>query len=167
MEGSTHSETHSCSVCSAVANLVCKACKGAPDGSEGVLGVYYCGSTCQKVGWGEHKTFCKAAKERRAVYRAGEIARQLHYTFNRNSWMWPIARAEKTDDTWWVNDGEPTTSKSAVIPFPSAMFPDIKDQRAMLSFNSCNGAVAFLHQLLNDMLKGQSFPHTSHCMQDH
>lgn len=133
METASKSDTHKCSVCSKDANLICKACKGTPDGVGGLVAVYYCGATCQKDGWKAHKPLCNAAKDRRALYRAGDIARHLYQILHKNTWMWPIEKIEKTGKEWLIIDGE-YPGKSVVLPFPSTMFPNAKDQEAILSY---------------------------------
>lgn len=79
METASKPDTHKCAVCSKNANLICKACKGTPDGVGGLVAIYYCGAVCQKVGCKEHKPLCNAAKDRRALHRAGEIAQHLYF----------------------------------------------------------------------------------------
>lgn len=157
MKITSEPETHECSVCLKKANLVCKACKGTQDGVGGLVAVYYCDATCQKDGWKAHKPLCKAAKDRMALYRTGEIAQHLYYTFKRHAWKWVIERVEKKDNTWLVFDGI-FRDKSIVVPFPDAMFRDAKDQEIIMSYTSCNSAVAFLHRLFGDTLNGKSGP---------
>ncbi len=153
MKITSEPETHECWACLKKANLVCKACKGTQDGVGGLVAVYYCDAKCQKDGWKAHKPLCKAAQDRTALYRMGEIARYLYYTFQKNAWKWVIEKVVKDGDTWLVYDGQ-SFDKSIVAPFPSAMFPDAEDQETIMSYNSCNSAVEFVHKLFGDTLKG-------------
>lgn len=154
METPSKSETHKCSVCSKDANLICKACKGTPDGVGGLVAIYYCGAKCQRDGWSAHKSSCRAAKDRRALYRAGDIALQLYQILHRNTWKWPIEKIQRNDNKWHVYNGI-YTGKSVVLPFPSAMFPNAKDQEAILSHSGCNAAIAHVHNPIRDLLKGK------------
>lgn len=155
METDSKFENLKCSVCLKVADLMCKACKGTPDGVGGLVAVYYCGAVCQKAGWKEHKTSCRAAKDRRVLYRAGDIARYLYQVLHKNTWMWPIERMERNGDEWLIFDGE-HTGKSVVLPFPSTIFPTSEDQEAILSHSGCNAAVAHLHNPIKEMLKDKA-----------
>lgn len=132
-----------------------QACRDTPNGAGGLTAVYYCGATCQAVAWPAHKADCKVAKDRRTLYRAGDIAQDLFFIFQRNTWMWPIQRVEKKGTDWLIIDGD-RVAKSIVVPFPASVFPDTRDQRAISSCNSCESAVAHTHQLIRDLLKGSA-----------
>lgn len=67
--------------------------------------------------------------------------------------MWTIERVEKADQIWFVFDAA-YSGKSIVIDFPVALFPDAKDQEAMLSHLGCNRAVEVMHDLFKIMLQG-------------
>lgn len=162
METLAKSETNKCSVCSKDANLVCEDCKGTPDGRGGLTAVYYCNVTCQKQDWNAHKSACEACKDRQAVHRAGHIAQRLNYTFRRNTWLWAIKRAERirlgtTGIAWQLFDGEhPENDMGYFLPFPNDMFPDLKDQEAILSHGGCRDAIADMGTLVKDLLEGRS-----------
>lgn len=109
-----------------------------------------------------NKPSCKASKEHRPVlYRAGDIAERLFCTFQRYTWTWPIERVEKErikniGDVWRVSDGE-KAGGSYFVPFPDALFSDVNDQKAILCHGRSNDALAFLHTLMRDLLKGESW----------
>lgn len=108
-------KAHQCSVYSKDANLICKGCKDTPDGAIGLTAVYYCGTTCQSLAWPTHKPHRKVAKDRRALYRAGDIAQDLFFIFDRITWMWPIERVEKNDSQWLVVDNQQERVAKALL----------------------------------------------------
>ena len=78
--------------------MVCVGCKGTPDGSQGQMEVRYCGTECQKENWTSHKTLCSAARARKAVYRAGELAKAVSHVFNRTKYKMIIKEVKKFSD---------------------------------------------------------------------
>ncbi|KAI4151572.1 MAG: hypothetical protein L6R39_002000 [Caloplaca ligustica] len=161
MESHTRLETHTCVVCSKVAESVCRGCKATPDDTGGLTAVYYCDSTCQRSDWKSHKPVCRTSKDRQALFRAGQIVQRLCYTFRRATWSWPIAKVrnkrkeEGFGVLWEIVDGEhPNTGY--FLPFTTDMFPDIKDQEAILTHGGCEHAIAGMDYLVMDLLKGMS-----------
>ncbi|KAL8975961.1 MAG: hypothetical protein Q9205_007944, partial [Flavoplaca limonia] len=126
-EKSDHSK---CSVCGKDAISVCKACKRTPDGAGGVTGVYYCSAACQKQDWPSHKIKCKAAKDRRILYRAGDIAQRLFIVFCQASWC-----------------------SDFLLDFPVQLFPNVHDQEAILTQGACRAAMYKSETLIKNLLK--------------
>lgn len=154
-------KAHKCSVCSKDASLICKGCKDTPNCANGLTAVYYCNAACQSSAWANHKVDCKIAKDRRALYRAGDIAQELWFTFQKNTWMWSVDRLKKDGNNWQVFDGQ-CSGKSIVVPFPTSVFPEANDQKSIMSYNSCNAAIAHIHRPLGDMLQGIDKPTCFH-----
>ena len=148
--------THQCSKCSKPARQTCKACRATPDATNGKpSSAWYCGADCQKAHWAVHKTLCKDAQTRQAIYRAGSLARQIFYLFAKTSFMWTPGRFEKIGTTWLVHTVD-YTGTSLLIPFPYALFPDGREQEALLTHQNCNGAVSDMHNVIKGLLKGRS-----------
>ena len=151
----TH-ESHACSHCGKAAKMICVGCKGMPDGSQGQMEVRYCGAECQKEDWTSHKTLCSAARARKAIYRAGELAKAVSHIFTRTKYKMIIKEVKKLGNFWVIYPpSEYKGSKCALHPFPSALFPDKQDADAILEFQSCNAVLDHLHGFLKDLLTGQ------------
>ncbi|KAL8741934.1 MAG: hypothetical protein Q9184_008326 [Pyrenodesmia sp. 2 TL-2023] len=159
MEDPSVSPSRKCFECCKSAELVCHGCKGKPNRNGNPTAIYYCSAICQKKDWNSHKPSCKASKDRQALYRAGKVAQGLHCTFRRNTWSWAIANVEREKgevlgEIWKIFDGKhPETGY--FFPFPKNLFPDIKDQEAILSYGSCREAIAFMEVLVPDLLEGR------------
>lgn len=70
--------------------------------------------------------------------------------------MWPIERIERSGRTWHVFNRE-NPGRGVIIPFPNAMFSVATNQISILSHTGCNDAIAYLHSLIKDLLKGGSW----------
>ncbi|KAI4256683.1 MAG: hypothetical protein L6R42_006081 [Xanthoria sp. 1 TBL-2021] len=142
--------------------MVCSACKDIPDGAGNLIALYYCSAACQKANWSAHKPECQASQNRRAVYRAGIIVQTLSFTFRRNTWSWPIKKAERDrsdgiGEIWRIFDTQhPGNEVSYFLPFPKELFPNVQDQEAVLSHSDCRNAIADMEILIKDLLQGES-----------
>ena len=148
--------THQCPNCSKPARHNCKACKSTPDASDGkISSTWYCSADCQKAHWAVHKTLCKDAQTRQAIYRAGSLARQISYLFAKTSFTSNPGRIEKVGTTWLVYPAS-SSGNSRLIPFPYALFPDGREQEALLTLLDCNFAVSDMHNVVQMLLRGKS-----------
>ena len=139
-------ESHPCAHCGKVANLVCAGCKEAR----------YCSNQCQKESWGSHKTPCSAARARKAIYRAGDLAKAVSQIFNRATYRTNIKEMKKFGNLRIIYlERELKDSECALGPFPSALFPDKQDADAILEFQNCDAVLNNLHAFLKCLFKGQ------------
>lgn len=171
MEVKEKSDRHKCSVCLKDADLVCKACKGTPDGAKGITTIYYCSAACQKEDWKAHKPKCRASKDRQNLYRAGGLAQRLWLLFCKKTWQWVIDEVEVIDlglikwedigriyfgEYWEVRHGRRTPSmKNYLLPFPIERFPDVGQQEALLTQSRCRDALFIMDDIINDLLQGE------------
>ena len=147
---------HQCSNCSKTATNTCKGCKAMPNATDGqVSSTWYCRAECQKAHWTEHRAQCKAAQVRRALYRAGALAQQIFYLYCKITYMWNPGRIEKIGTTWLIHT-RVYTGKSLLIPFPHAIVPDVHDQEALLTYQSCTSAVSAMHNVVKALFRGKS-----------
>ena len=145
---------HLCSYCSKAARTTCSGCGDVYDSTTEEQDLtWYCGAACQKADWGKHRAACEAAQSRRVLYRTCEIAQHLLYILQKNCYMSLIVKAERQEDSWVIWKGQ-HPGKSIVVPFPEELFPDVEARKAILFFHCCNAAVAYLHDLFKEMLKG-------------
>ncbi len=149
-------ESHTCSHCRKAAKMICAGCKGLPDGSQGQLEVHYCGTKCQKEDWASHKTLCRAAGARKAIYRAGGLAKAVSHVFTRTKYKMVIKEVKKFGTVWIIcPPSEYKSSKCVLHPFPSDLFANKQDADAILEFQSCNAVLDHLHGFLEQLLTGQ------------
>ena len=154
MSSATDRTTHQCSECSQPARKTCKACRATPNATDGKpSSTWYCSADCQKAHWAVHKTLCKDAQTRQALYRAGSLAREIFYRYAKTSFMWNPGRIEKIGTTWLIHDAVYTVT-SLLFPFPYALFPDVLEQEALLTHQSCNTAVSDMHNVVKALLRG-------------
>ena len=151
-------ESLSCSHCGKAAKMICAGCKGLPDGLHGQMEVHYCGTECQKTHWANHKPSCNAARARKAIYRAAELAKAVCHVFLRTKYKSIIKEVKKFDNLWIIcPPSEYKGGKCALQPFPSALFSNKQDADAVLEFQNCNAVLDHLHEFLKHLLTGQSY----------
>ena len=149
-------KVHKCSSCTKTASLTCKACRAMPNATDGqISSTWYCGPECQKADWIEHKPQCKASQARQALYRAVVTAKKIFYTYQKKTCMWAPEKLEKIGTSWFILP-KMHTSTSILVPFPYENFPDVHDQEALLTYQSCNTAVSQMHNVLKTFLVGKS-----------
>jgi hypothetical protein len=136
--------------------MACGGCKGAPDGFQGTVTIWYCSPQCQKDDWEKHKQACKTAKDRQILYRAADTAQKMLLIFSRATFQWGIERIEKLDGIWLIHQTSPKQIpvKSQLQEFPSKKFPKKEEQLAILTHQHCSVALAYLHDFLKILLKG-------------
>lgn len=156
MTSASEHDAHQCSNCPENATHTCKGCKGMPNATDGqTSSTWYCGAECQKAHWSEHKTQCKAAQARQALYRAGAVLQQMFYLYTKITYMWNPGRIERTGTTWLIHT-RVHKGTSQLVPFPYEIVPDVQDQEALLTFQSCNSAVSQMHNAVRIFLRGKS-----------
>ena len=156
MTSASEHDVHQCLNCLKSATHTCKGCKAMPNVTDGqVSSAWYCGAECQKAHWAEHKTQCKAAQARQSLYRAGAVLQQIFYLYCKIAWMWNPGRIEKIGTTWLIHTSE-HTGTSLMTPFPYAIVPDVQDQEALLTYQSCSSAVSQMNNIVGIWLRGKS-----------
>ncbi|KAF6225061.1 hypothetical protein HO133_010256 [Letharia lupina] len=66
---------------------------------------------------------------------------------------WCPGRIEKTGTTWLIHPGV-YTGTSQLMPFPYERVPDVHDQEALLTYQSCSTAVSEMHNVVKILLRG-------------
>lgn len=73
----------SCVTCQAPTNRRCAGCHGLPNHDvQNNEAPYYCSKACQKTDRKAHKSHCRDLRDRRALYRAGEIYQLIFYAWS-------------------------------------------------------------------------------------
>ncbi|CAA9963941.1 zf-MYND domain containing protein [Pyrenophora teres f. maculata] len=141
----------SCAVCGKPANSKCTGCKTDS------ISRHYCGAACQKNDWPTHKTACKAAQDMRlekSLARVADIIQRGYYEFRQNTWDTPILKVEDRDDALVITDGVMLDKSKYFISFPQHMVTSERTKAAMLCAWMCNEPLAFMHDLVTDLVKG-------------
>lgn len=150
---------------------ICANCGGAPKNrcagcAEGVdchgkhSPTYYCGKKCQQEHWqASHKTECKAANDRKALYRAGGILQPVFEAVRRLTWFDNILEAN------WDGDGE---QRKLVVrfgemitgadfhKFQDDLLPDEQAKKALLADGAGMVALPTMSSVLRLLLQGKS-----------
>ena len=152
--------THACAQCGKQATLKCKGCVDVPDGEtiDGLIAIWYCGIDCQRSNWSTHRLFCKKAQLRRKIYRAGSLAQQVCYTFNRIAYMWAVDRIEKRGATWILHSPKRYEGKSSMTSFPPSCVTSEQEETALLTFQKCTDALSDQHHIVKDLIQCELAP---------
>ncbi len=129
-------------------------CHDTPD-SEGrqMYTTYYCSKACQKTEYVRtHKYACNWAKNRRAVYRVGDIAQLAFYAYSEKIFDVSITKVEKQEGTLYLHQGN--NDQNLLLPFPDKLFSDEEEKLAALTVLAYDNALGFVHVLVEKMLGG-------------
>lgn len=159
--GSRSSETeepvNSCAHCRKDATLVCNGCHHAPNyHGVKVESVWYCSPNCQVQDRSQHKSACKAAQDRRALYRAGATAQLAFYRYVEK-FAHPFqayTRVEKKGDGLYVYEAEASKHSDDVRPFIWKDCDSEEDKLTVLTLMMCGNSTGFVHVLVDIMLPG-------------
>ena len=149
-----HSDTHpahdidKCCNCGKVATLVCNGCKdlpAAPGNSRMVT--RYCTKLCQEEHWTIHKKDCKAAKNRRLIYRVASLTKALFYIHNEITFAWGYFRKIDRYGTIraiHLHEEKSNGRKALLVPFSTVtdLVSDKNEQEAYLSYRGSYEAMA-------------------------
>ncbi|KAI2485438.1 hypothetical protein Ptr902_04378 [Pyrenophora tritici-repentis] len=107
--------------------------------------------------WPTHKTVCKAAQDNRlqsCLAHVADIVQYAYYEFRENTWETPIIKIEDRDGALVITDGVMLDKTKYFISFPHHLVTSERTKAAMLCAWMCNEPLAFMHDLLTDLLKG-------------
>ncbi|KAL8942158.1 MAG: hypothetical protein Q9211_001527 [Gyalolechia sp. 1 TL-2023] len=142
--------THLCIRCCQPATKSCAACVNAPADEYGSHeSSWYCGVDCQKGDWHRHKSLCNAPVLRKVLYRAAETAQELFYIYREIVFDKLIVKVARKEKEIIVHEG---LYEECFIPFPSSLFPEEKEKKAMLTYLACGDVCGYLGVVLKTML---------------
>ncbi|KAL9028106.1 MAG: hypothetical protein Q9196_003479 [Gyalolechia fulgens] len=142
--------THLCIRCCQPATKSCAACVNAPADEYGSHeSSWYCGVDCQKGDWHRHKSLCNASVLRKVLYRAAETAQELFYIYREIVFDKLIVKVARKEKEIIVHEG---LYEECFIPFPSSLFPEEKEKKAMLTYLACGDVCGYLGVVLKTML---------------
>lgn len=150
-----------CASCRGAAKNRCAGCAEGVDQHGNHSPTFYCGQKCQREHWRvAHKSECKAANDRKVLYRAGAILQPAFEAIRRLTWYENIQRVE-----WGNHDGE----KKLLVhleeilraidfhEFPEKLVPDGRAKKALLAVASEHLALGVMGRMLTNLLKGMNY----------
>ena len=141
-----------CAVCGKPAHSKCTGCETDSKPR------HYCGTACQKEDWPRHKINCKVFRDLRlekVLARAAGLIQQAYYEFRENTWETPIIKIEDREDALIFQDGDMHKKTKYFLTFPRHMGLSERTKAAMLCAWVCNEPLAFMHDLVADLLGGK------------
>lgn len=104
------SSQHTCSYCNKDAKLCCTACKDVPSNSFAITfqegnSTWYCSAECQKADRPSHQKKCQILKERKKLYRAGDILQAMLYMYREKMYDKVLAKIERQDGKTVLHEG--------------------------------------------------------------
>ena len=66
-----------------------------------------------------------------------------------------VVKVERKDDAMYLYEENNT---DLILPFPSHLFPDKQERKAVLMYLTCEESVAYMHQSIKALLKGKLDP---------
>jgi hypothetical protein len=117
---------------------------------------------CKRNSHEMHKYTCVPPELDRTIHRAGALLREMFLLFSERAFSYPISGIHRTDDhIQLVVDKNPQKQIQCFHEFPQSLVAGIEEKQKILSSCSCLNMVAYLHDLVIDMLRGNSFSKVS------
>lgn len=115
----------------------------------------YCCEMCRNRNLFQHKTHCESLLQA-LVERVGEIFQEIFFVFSERAYTLNISSIAKGNDIAMVSEGSNNVrlSRQALFAFPAEMLPDLQDRHAVLGVGRSEHALAYLHDFVAQMLKG-------------
>ena len=148
--------TTKCAQCGKPANNRCKGClEGVnPDGTEAPA-TFYCGKNCQIKHRPEHKVECRSRKDRKCLYRAGELLHALFMRYREVTLHGAYSKVEKTSDgKIHVYDKSLATDHDPHRPVPTTSGMTSEDRHVVLSMAASIEVPMLMLEIVNKALKG-------------
>ena len=144
-----------CANCGKSTTRTCTGCHEGIDGNGSALPtVYYCNKECQKQSWcNGHKVVCRNGGARKQLYRGASLVQEAFYAFrevafDRNPSA-IIPEGNKLHLYLSPSDHEPLHA------FPGHLVSKDEDKKAILVWNACSVAGAYMFKLLEKVFEGK------------
>lgn len=134
-----------CATCGKEGKFTCPVCSMA----------IYCCEICRTRNLFQHKIHCESLLQQ-LVERVGEILQEIFYVFSERAHTLNISSIAKGNDIAMVSEGSNNVrlSRQTLFAFPAEMLPDLQERHAVLGVGRSEHAMAYLHDLVAQMLKG-------------
>lgn len=118
---------------------------------------YYCGVDCQRAAWKAHKIECRAANDRKLLYRGGNMLQDLFYHLREVLFDNSIEKVVKKGNqlTVYETTGDYATKQHLPFwPLPREGLDEDHDKAAVLTYWACSDATYLLNELIERLSKG-------------
>jgi hypothetical protein len=138
-----------CAHCRKPATMKCGGCIGAPQfRMDELFEAVYCDGMCQKAHWPDHKTHCKAMKQRKVLFRGARLLKVVILTYREVLYDIYITRVEFSEGYLQIHQKlRSIRTRSRRGPFPSEMATGLENKEVILALNQCTTAMALLVRL--------------------
>lgn len=143
-----------CAHCGSETTGFCKGCAGVRSDTKEEVKTRYCGKECQTAGRKEHKDLCREIQAVKRLYRAANLLQTIFDTVMKYyAFVWDLKEAKKEGDKIKLYTN-PISSPIFFYELPKFSNLTEEDEKAILSFNSCQQSVALMCVLFNRLLSG-------------
>jgi hypothetical protein len=148
-----------CANCGGESKHRCAGCEEGVDRHGKHSPSFYCGKKCQQDHWYiSHKANCKAANDRKQLYRAGVILQPVFETWRRLGWVENVQEVKWTGQDGrgklLVRVGDPEANQ-VYHAFPEEVLPDQRAKQALLAHKAGLSAVKIMSSMLGELLEGE------------
>jgi hypothetical protein len=149
------SATKICTICDKPTIQRCSRCsEGLDENGEPLPSpTYYCSKTCQAANFQDHKAICRVANARKRLYRGALLVQQAFYTFREAAFDVQIPTFWKEGST--IHLYAQTTGEGPLYPFSNQLSMNEEDKKAILTWNACGDAAAYMSKLVEKVLDGK------------
>jgi hypothetical protein len=153
-----------CASCGKLATQRCARCTEGLDKSGNPSPTYYCGKACQKANFQDHKPISRAANARQQLYRGVGLAQEVFYAFRELAFDIDPTEIKVVDGKIHCQLGNTKDREYDVNEWPLHSFPkravsNIEDKKALLTWQTCEDSIAYMHELLKKVFEGRQFAH--------
>lgn len=138
--------TNACGNCGKETTLRCGRCRSS----------WYCSSDCQKAHYSVHQTTCNLDQ---TIHRAGQLLQEVVFVFSELCYPYKVVKIQDEGNELWIYDAP--NSPGRFYKFPNHLVANEKDKKMILTTLWCTEAHAYLHDFVNEMLKGKSISHST------
>lgn len=118
--------------------------------------VAYCCKTREKRHLSEHKIVCTTLLTK-LINRVGDMVQQMFQVFSEHAFDNIIVNivTKRNKIIAYKSTSDLDTLDKALFKFPSHLLPNVEGRRAVLCVGRSEGAIAYLHDVVAQMLKGE------------
>ena len=100
---------------------------------------------------------CDLANARKQLYRSGLLLKQVVYAFREAAFDFPINSVQVRDGKLHLSEPFFDWNTGPLFQFPNELFSDQKDKNAVLTYNACSDAMAYMGEVTKKVLEGWSY----------